>query len=238
MKTKHLFEDASYVISNRSVAKCFLFGDEKDCERFKSKMDHHLSPICDILAYSLTKDEFKLVVKLKTRAEIESYFKKQFAKFYQESKFIPETTYIFAQAMANLQSGYAKYFNFKYDRDGGLMKGRYLRELIESREHLELRIKEIHRNHALGKRSRIWTFRRKEAGFDLELLGDSVKVNSRRCYEGIGENSGLTCFKRYSELNLRGHFNNLPPKKIIFKNTERKHENVQKSVSLLTLKNE
>ncbi|MEL6988020.1 MAG: hypothetical protein AAGK97_09325, partial [Bacteroidota bacterium] len=132
--------------------------------------------------------------KLKSREEIESYYRKKYTKLYADSEFIPETTYIFAQAMANMQSGYAKYFNYKYDRDGGLMKGRYFRSLIESDEILDQCIESVHQLEKLGKRSRIWTFRRKEDGFNLELIKDS-------------------------EIRSSG-------------------ENVQKSVSLLTLKNE
>ncbi len=226
MKTTHLFEEACYIISNRAVAKCFLFGDEKDCKRFKVKMDLYLSPLCDILSYGFAKDEFKIVVRLKSRRAFESYFKTKYPKLYAESKFIPETTYIFAQAMANLQSGYAKYFNYRYERDGGLMKSRYMRALIESEQELKARIQAVHEIHEDGKRSRIWTFRRKEAGFNLESIKDSVIRSSAKCYgEGLVE-SGLKGFRRLDQLDLRGQFENLPPKKINFKSTAQKHKNL------------
>ncbi len=233
MKTKHLFEDACYLISNKAVAKCFLFGDEKDCTRFKEKMDIYLSPLCEILSYGFAKDEFKLVVKLRSREEIEQHFKKNFTKFYRESKFIPETTYIFAQAMANLQSAYVKYFNYKYERDGGLMKGRYFRELIESELGLKERINAVHAIHEDGRRSRIWTFRRKEPGFSLEMIRDSVERSSISLYEDMSVSSGLNCFKRFNNIDLRGQFENLPAKEITFSKTSQKHKNL---VSFLLLK--
>ncbi len=213
MKTKHIFEDACYLIGNKAVAKCFLFGDEKDCLQFKQKLDHHLGSLCDIMAYGFTQDEFKLVIKMKSRGEIEEYYIQKYAKLYEQEAYIPETTYIFARAMANLQSGYAKYFNFKYKRDGGLMKGRYTRTLIESPLHLREMVNSVNCLHQQGKRSRIWTFRRKERGFNLELIKNTVNRSSLECYQDSNVRSGLESFRTYLE-------------------------NVQKSVSLLTLKNE
>lgn len=138
-------------------------------------------------------------MKLKGREAFEKYFKRKFAKFYQKSKFIPETTYIFAQVMANLQSGYVKYFNYKYERDGGLMKSRYFRELIESAEQLKSKVEIVHKCDESGKRSRIWTFRRKEVGFRLERIRNSVVRCSERCYSSRLISSGLKSFVRYTE---------------------------------------
>ncbi len=226
MKTKHLFADGIYHIGNKAVAKCFLFADEKDCIRFQTNIDHHLGPLCDVLAYSFSEDEFQLVVKLKDRKTIENYFKEKYAKFYQDEKFIPETTYIFAQAMANMQSGYAKYFNYRYDRDGGLMKGRYFRHLIESEEELNNLVKKVHAFHAQSKRSRIWTFRRKEEGFNLEFKVSARVRSSLRSYEEARITSGIGCFKSLHQIDLRGRFSNLPPKRLEHKKTSEKIRNL------------
>ncbi len=233
MKTKHLFEDACYLIGNKAVAKCFLFGDEKDCIRFRHGIDHHLGEICDVLAYGFSKDEFQLLVKLKSRKEIEEYYKKKYCKMYSQDKFIPETTYIFAQAMANLQSGYAKYFNYRYKRDGGLMKGRYFRSLIGSESHLKSVIDQVHALDERGKRSRIWTFRRKEDGFNLELIKEGVNKSSRDCYENQGNESPMRAFVRLTNLDLRGQFEKLPPRSLNHKKTATKLKNL---VSFMFLK--
>lgn len=229
MKTKHLFEDGYYLISNKAVAKCFMFGDETDCVRFKSSMEKHLKPLCDVIAFGLSKDAFQIIVKLKSRAIFEKHFLGKVSKHQSKeslSTFVPESTYIFAQAMANLQSGYVKYFNFKYKRDGGLMKSRYDRELIESEAHLQDMISKVHSLHELGNRSRIWTFRRKEVGFDLQKLVRSVKTSSLRCYEKEGVDAELSCFLPVEKVYVRGHFDNLPPKEIEFKNTAQKLKNL------------
>ncbi len=233
MKTKHLFEDACYLIGNKAVAKCFLFGDEKDCIRFRHNIDHHLGEICEILAYGFSKDEFQMVIKMKSRKEIEDYYKNKYSKLYNQEKFIPETTYIFAQAMANLQSGYAKYFNFRYDRDGGLMKGRYNRVLIESELHLRSTIDQVHALHESGKRSRIWTFRRKEDGFNLELIKEGVNRSSRAFYEGGCEVLPMRSFQAVNKIDLRGQFENLPQKSLNNQNSTSKVKNL---ISFMFLK--
>ena len=127
METKHVFEEGIYLISNKSVAKCYLFKDEADCNRFRAKLNKYLEPIGEIHAFGFMNEEFEIVIKLKSRKAFESYFisKVGGVEYLEE---IPETTYIFAQIMANLQSGYAKWFNYKYERDGGLFSGRYYRK--------------------------------------------------------------------------------------------------------------
>ncbi len=232
METKHLFEDSYYLIGNKSVAKCFMFGDEGDCIKFKSRVDHHLSPLCDVLAYGFASDEFKLVVKLKSRKSIESYYKARYDYDPTSGDIIPETTYIFAQAMANLQSGHAKFFNFKYERDGGLMCRRYTRRLIESEEELDAIISAVNGMQFRGRRKSIWTFRRKGEGLDLEKVGNGVSWSSRACYEEAIE-SGMECFKLKNLIDLRGHFKILPPKELKF---DSKHQKMQNLIQFILLK--
>ena len=225
MKTKHLFENGYYFISNKAVAKCFMFKDKGDCVRFKLKMDQYLGPLCDVMAYGLTHDEFQILVRLKSREAFEKYFQSKFGS-NGDLNFIPETTYIFAQAMANLQSGYVKYFNYKYERDGGLMKSRYNRSLVESDFELENRIKEIHNLNASCKRNRIWTFRRKEKGFVFDLSVKNKVRSSVRFYKNVNLNHDLRCFKTKDKIYVRGHFDILPPKQINFKNYSEKVKNL------------
>ena len=223
MKTIHVFENGLYKIGNKAVSKCFLFKEETDCERFKLMLDKQLSPLCDILAYKLTRDEFQLVIKLKSREVFKNYY---IEKYDFGGDFIPESTYIFAQSMANLQSGYAKYFNYKYERDGGLMRGRYSRELIESEELLDSAIKNLHEAKNMIERRPIWTFRRRGEGFDFEELEKGGVRNSSVCYMNGGFDSGLECFMPKDKLGIRGLFKNIPPKRISFENKREKVRNL------------
>lgn len=233
MNTVHLFEEGYYLIGNKAVAKSFMFGDENDCKLFQSKIDKYLSPLCDILAYGFLKDEFQLVVRLKSRSVFEDYFLSKFEIDVSSGDIIPESTYIFAQAMANLQSGYAKYFNYKNKRDGGLMKGRYFRELIESEAELGSKIEEVNSLEVQRDRNSIWTFRRKEAGYCLDKVVGSLVRSSRRCYEVYGAKPMMQCFVHLGNINLRGQFDTVPPKRIDFKN---KHESLRNLVQFMLLK--
>lgn len=233
MDTIHLFEDGYYLIGNKAVAKSFLFRNETDCERFKLKIDEYLGPLCEILAYGFLKDEFQLVIRLKSRKVFEDYFLKKFESKPERGDFIPESTYIFAQAMANLQSGYAKHFNFKYQRDGGLMKGRYFRHLIESEKELDEQIEMVNAMKVVVNRNKIWTFRRKEVGFLLEKTERSVVRSSALCYGDGGVKSGLSCFMLKSKVFVRGHFDKPPPKRIDFKNPR---ENIRNLVAFMLMK--
>ena len=228
MKTQHLFEEGYYLIRNKSVAKCFLFKDDYDCNRFKSKIDTYLSPLCDILAYGFLQDEFQMIVRLKSREVFESYFKKKYEKVIDRVEVIPDTTYIFAQAMSNLQSGYAKWFNYKYERDGGLMAGRYHRELIESENDLDQLIGEINGLVKKIKRNSIWTFRRKEPGFEMNEINNSLIRSSKGYYDGgcASEERILRAFRHKKDIDLRGHFLNLPPKAILDYNSTKKMRNL------------
>jgi hypothetical protein len=221
MKTIHLFEEGYYLISNKAVAKSFLFGDKKDSELFKRKVETHLSPISHVLAFGFLHDEFQLLVKLKSRKEFEAYYLEKHGK--AETDFIPETTYIFAQSMANLQSGYAKAFNYRYDRDGGLMKGRYFRKLVESEEELEKLISSINGLNEMFKRSAIWTIRRKGGVFSL---GNGGWMSSAKYYMGLGLEEVFDGFILKDKIYIRGQFENLPPKRISFKNELEKVKNL------------
>ena len=132
MKTQHLFEDHIYLISNHSVAKNPMFSDPALQHYFIDKMEKYLSPICKIIANCLNDNEFQLLVKLKNREAFEQHYLSK-NKDYDSDKFgIPESTYIFSQAMANLQVSFVKHFNWKFSRSGTLVAGRFQRDLVKT----------------------------------------------------------------------------------------------------------
>ena len=117
------------------------------------------------------------------------------------------------------------------------MCGRYFRELVESEEHLEELILSMHKMQEQSNRNRIWTFRRKELGFNLDKLTKTVKRSSYRCYlqknNSVVIDAELECFKHRDDINLRGCFDNLPPKRIFFAN---RTENLKSLLSFMFLK--
>ena len=210
-KTLHIFEEGYYFIHNKSVAKSFMFKDGEDCIRFKSNIKKHLDPICDVLAFGFLKEEFQLVIKMKCRKEIEAYFVTKYSQFYEDHGVIPETTYIFSRAMANLQSAYVKWFNFKYSRDGGLMSGRYQRMLINSEKELNDLIESVNDLKKCNVRNMIWTFRRKD-GFFIDPC--STERSSAYLYEMNNSESIPSWFKRKQDVFVRGQFESTPPRSL------------------------
>ena len=105
-------------------------------------MEKHLSPIIDIIAHSLHDNEFQKLVKLKDRAAlVDHYLRKKKGEFLDID--VPETTYIFSEAMPNLQVSFVKHFNHIYERTGTLVAGRYSRQLITSEDEMKATISRL-----------------------------------------------------------------------------------------------
>lgn len=179
-KTVHLFEEQIYHLSNHSVALNPMFADKSMQGYFLSKMEKYLTPVCSVLASCLNDNEFQLVVRLKTRKVLETYYVKKNSKKYASDGVIPESTYIFSQAMSNLQVSFVKHFNYTYKRSGTLMASRFSRKLIETEEEL-MDWKEL-LNHGIKKHSysQYWSNR---------LLKAKRACTSKWLYEGSFEDN-------------------------------------------------
>ncbi len=123
-----------YLLTNFSDNNNPMFLSEEDIENFIRRIEKHLSPLCEILGYTFHNDQFLILVVLRDRQTfIDYYLSQKDGEEIQEVQ-IPESTYILSQSMANLQSGYALYFNKKYKRYGSLFGRRYTKVLIETTE--------------------------------------------------------------------------------------------------------
>lgn len=121
-----------YLLTNFSDSNNPMFMSEEDIDDFIKRIEKHLSPLCEILGYTFHNDQFLILVVLRDRETFVGYYLNQKEEDYQENALIPESTYILSQAMANLQSGYALYFNRKYKRYGSLFGRRYTKVLLET----------------------------------------------------------------------------------------------------------
>jgi hypothetical protein len=207
MKTKHLFEDQIYLIGNHSCARNPLFATEKMQDYFKNKMEKYLSPLCDIMAYNLNDNEFQIVVKLNERKAFEEHF---LSKKKNKDKEVPETTYIFSQAMANLQVSFVKHFNFVFNRSGGLIARRFHRHLIESEEELHSWVTKLNNGEKLHSYAKMWM---------NDLMRSGKVMTGKWIYEdGVGEENQV--YVDFKKLNLVGQFEILPPYQLPFKKYE------------------
>ena len=206
-KTVHLFENAIYYISNQSVAANPMFVDKRMQEYFIKKMEHYLSPICNILAYDLSDNSFQFLLRLKDRQAFERHFLKKKRKMKLDILDIPDSTYLFSQAMANLQVSFVKHFNYKMNRSGTLMSGRFFRQLVESESEMEEWKERLNRSKKRKVYALEWVHRMKCS---------AVAYNSMWLYnEGFrGERRENDFYMNADTMNLGGYFQNLPKKRL------------------------
>ncbi|AGC77173.1 hypothetical protein LX97_01913 [Nonlabens dokdonensis] len=116
--------DKYYHIFNQANGMIDIFKESRNYPFFIDKMEKHLTPVCEIIAFCLMKNHFHLVIK--TKQEIEELKK--------------------SRAFANLFIGYAKAYNKVYNRSGSLFKKPFKRKLIESEVYLKNVILYVHCN--------------------------------------------------------------------------------------------
>jgi putative transposase len=131
MEKQDLLEpDCFYHIFNRGNNKENLFIENENYLYFLKLIKTHLLSIAEIYSYCLMKNHFHLVLKIKSKEEIEK--KLSVDKIHQP--------------FSNLFNAYTKAINKKYNREGSLFKVRFKRERIESEEYLRNVIVYVHLN--------------------------------------------------------------------------------------------
>ncbi len=201
---KHLLENQTYLIENHSVARNPLFADDEVRGHFIRGMKKYLSPLCKIISYNLNDQEFQILLRLKDREFFENAFlRKEKNKAFSLSD-IPESTYIFSQAMANLQVSLVKFVNYRFGRTGSLMARRFGRTLIENEQEFINVMETINSGKLRHQYSDIWA-------------NDLMKMEHSIVWPGFnkgGQAGFIREIKAYcqrSKIDLVGHFN--PPPK-------------------------
>lgn len=189
MRVKYVSGEKFYLVSNHAVAINPLFKDKYYCVRFLHKLKFYLSPLCEILSYSFSNHEFQLMVRLKSRESFESYFKNKYPKKIKKGVSIPKETYIFSQAMANLQSSMAIHFNRKEGRTGALFARRFSKTLIERAEEFEKWMERMKGMKNFLSYEKEWAFRKNVIynrswyrQFCFVKIGESKKFFENRGY--------------------------------------------------------
>lgn len=206
MKTRHLFSDRIYVISNSAEAKNCLFRKKEDYRLFQEKINKYLSPICDILAYNLNIDEYVLLIKLKSRESFETFYSEKKGEGIIAGDLIPPTSYIFSQQMANFQSGYVKHYNNKYERSGSLFCSRFARQLVESVFLADAWVSKINDMQEFRIRKDYWKSDRYKTKLKVgKDLTKHLLCCSKKAYES-GNSTGFKSFVLYDAKKLQGCF--------------------------------
>ena len=160
MKVRYTRNDNCYELTNYAATNNPIFRSEEEVNNFKIRVKNHISPLCEIMGFSFFNDHYQILVSLKDRETFELFYMEK-----MESKGvsvalgeIPLSTYILSQEMANVQSGYAKWFNFKHNRYGVVFGRRYTKELIEDEETLKLCLEEINQYVKIWDFAEFWSY--------------------------------------------------------------------------------
>ena len=122
--------DCFYHIFNRGNNKENLFIEDENYLHFLKLVKNHLVAVAEIYSYCLLKNHFHLVLKIKSKEEVEKNF--AIDKIHQP--------------FSNLFNAYTKAINKKYNREGSLFKVRFKRERIETEDYLRNVIVYTHLN--------------------------------------------------------------------------------------------
>ena len=221
MKVKHVFGGHIYLISSFGVARNPLFKEDSDIKFFKENIYKYLGEICEIFAYAHEYNQFQYLVKIKERQILEDFFvKKQSAKvknvshdlYGNRSLTIPESYLIFSQEVSNCLNSYAKKFNFKYKRKGGLFGDRYCKRLVENEEEMEGWIQK------LGEMQKVVTFSAEwQVNDKADFENKNGECSSKKYYESYSESTKRCDFNNFTKWvskYMRGCFECLPPASI------------------------
>jgi putative transposase len=134
--------DSYYHIYNRGINGENLFYDEDNFEHFLRKYDEYIDPIAETYAWCLLKNHFHFSVRFFSEDEI-GFIKpkeKDNRVFKKKKKYNP------SRQFANLFDAYAKAFNTRYKRTGGLFETPFRRIKIDNDNYLKNLIYYIHNN--------------------------------------------------------------------------------------------
>lgn len=147
-----------YVLTNFAAANNPVFMDESEVNNFKQRVNEKISALCEILGFNFHADQYQIIVAIKNRETFISYYKEKMEDPEMEEWDIPASTYILSQEMANIQSGYAKWFNFRHGRFGGVFGRRYTKILIRDEQELKEWVKDINENKIIWNFKEFWSY--------------------------------------------------------------------------------
>jgi len=139
-KTEHYFTKFEagryYHVYNRGVDRKPIFKRKENYIYFLTRIDKYLSQILDLYAYSLLKNHFHLMVRIKDLTEFNC------STEISES----DVSKIVSESFKRMFQSYAMAFNKKYNRVGTLFQTPFKRNLVGSEDYFTNLILYIHAN--------------------------------------------------------------------------------------------
>lgn len=137
-----------YHIFNRGNNRENIFLEERNYRHFMHLYAEHIEPVADTYAYSLLRNHFHLLVRIKDDAE---------TLRVSETRRVPAVS----QAFSNFFNAYTKAFNVAYNRTGSLFEHPFDRKEVTSEVYFVRLVIYIHLNpqkHGLVDDFRAWPY--------------------------------------------------------------------------------
>ena len=193
----HFFEGHVYLISNFSVAKNPLFSNRYYKDRFIYKLKFYLEDLVDIIHYAIDNDQYQILIRLRSRRVFIEFYRRKYRDIEIPDFYIPPSTIILSQCIANLQSSAAIHFNRRERRCGALFARRFRKRLVEGVKDIRDIISAMKEYVQFGKVGKRWRYRAKQ---DEEVMRGGMLNFTKN-----------TFFKYFNSLDLQGQFRMLPP---------------------------
>ena len=131
--------DNYYHIFNRGINSCDIFREESNYEHFLMLLKKYIPHVAECYAWVLLRNHFHMLIKTRKELDILKY-----QKVFGVRELSPGVR-IFQQ-FSNHYNAYARYFNRKYERTGGLFESNFRRIEVTNKRYLRQLIIYIHNN--------------------------------------------------------------------------------------------
>jgi REP element-mobilizing transposase RayT len=133
-----------YHVYNHGNAEDLLFRENKNYAFFLKRYRKYIPAIADTYAYCLMPNHFHLMVRIKSKEELNSFFKKKYPK--RDPQSFGNFADLISNQFKNFLISYAKAFNKMYDRRGSLFLDNLNRNKIEDDQYFIQLVRYIHLN--------------------------------------------------------------------------------------------
>src|SRR5436190_11227732 len=178
-----------YHLFNHSVGDELLYKKDDNFQFFLKKYALHTDNICDTFGYTLMPNHFHFAIKIKSREECETQFKKIKQLSFDSHKH--SLSDFLMERFSNLCNSYTKSYNKVYERKGALFIDYLKRVEIDNDKYLCNLINYIHFNavhHGLFKNPLDW----KWTSLHAFLANKKTRIKGSEVLEKFG---GIDEFK-------------------------------------------
>ncbi len=173
--------DTYYHVYNHAIGHENLFRNEGNYQYFLKKYAEYLYPVCQTYAYCLMPNHFHLLIKIRNKEEIITFYiekEKRKGKEFEDNNALLETLDFHKLVMLQFQhflNGYAQAINKQFNRKGGLFLNHLKRIIVATDSYFTSFVHYIHFNpvhHGFCKDLRDW----QHSSYNAFLLDKATRL--------------------------------------------------------------